>query len=107
MDDTESDFLDAASLEQLVPGPYLAAWQVSYLDFQSIPDLTDAQKNLIHYKFGFTHNTDDYIILYQALLLPEMINGKPTGTIRATFGQSAKYWVDRKSLTIRKRLFLR
>jgi len=106
-DGIEDEFLTPASLQRLIPGPYLAAWQVSYDDFRSMPDISDEQKALKHYKIGFTQNEDEYIVLFQALLLPEIVDGMPQGTIRATYGRSTKYWVDRKSLVINKRLFLK
>ena len=107
IDVAEDDFLTPDSHQRMIPGPYLAAWQVSYDDFKSMPDVGDEQKALKHYKIGFTHNENEYIVLFQALLLPEIVDGVPQGTIRSTFGRSTKYWVDRKSLTIKKRLFLK
>lgn len=107
VDGVEDEFLTPDSHQRMIPGPYLAAWQVSYDDFKSMPDISDAQKALKHYKIGFTHNENEYIVLFQALLLPEIVDGAPQGTIRPTFGRSTKYWVDRKSLAITKRLFLK
>jgi hypothetical protein len=107
VDGVEDEFLTLASHQRMIPGPYFAAWQVSYDDFKSMPDISDEQKALKHYKIGLTHNENEYIVLFQALLLPEIVDGAPQGTIRSTFGQSTKYWVDRKSLAINKRLFLK
>ena len=103
----EDDFLGEDADRNMVPGPYLKAWYLCYEDFLSIPELTDEQKELKHYKMGFTENETHFIVLFQGLLLPEIVDGKPVGTIRATFGLSTKYWVDKKTLNISKRLFLR
>lgn len=91
----------------LVPGPYLDAWAVSYRDFLSITEMNDEQKQLKHYKIGFTENGAQYIVLYQGLLLPMLENGAVVGTMRATFGLTTKYWVSKETLAIEKRLFLR
>ncbi len=104
---SEDDFLKRNPERVLTPGPYLKAWSVSYRDFLKIPDMTDEQKQLKHYKIGFTENETQYIILYQGLLLPLLENGKVAGTMRATFGLTTKYWIDKKTLEIDKRLFLR
>ncbi len=103
----EDDFLSAEAHQRMIPASYLTAWQVCYEDFKALPDLTDEQKELKHYRIGFTHNEYEYIVLFQALLLPEIVDGKPQGTIRSTFGRSMKYRVDRESLAINKRLFLK
>ena len=103
----EDDFLNAAAHQRMIPALYLAAWQVCYEDFQAISDLSAEQKQLKHYKIGFTHNDAEYVVLFQALLLPEIVDGEPQGTIRPTLGRSTKYWVDRKSLAINKRLFMK
>ena len=107
MDVSEDDFLNAAAHQRMIPAVYLPAWQVCYEDFRSIPDLTDGQKDLKHYRIGFTHNDGEFVLLFQALLLPEMVDGAPRGTIRATYGRSTKYWVDRRTLKIKKRLFMK
>jgi len=69
--------------------------------------MTDEQKQLKHYKIGFTENETQYIILYQGLLLPLLENGEVVGTMRATFGLTTKYWINKHTLEIDKRLFLR
>lgn len=103
----EDDFSHPDPGRAWTPGPYLDAWSVSYRDFVEIPEMNGAQKQLKHYKIGFTENDTQYIILYQGLLLPMLENGAITGTMRATYGISTKYWIDKATLTIDKRLFLR
>ena len=103
----EDDFLGTAADQRMVPGPYVAAWQVCYADFNNMSELTPEQKQLRHYKIGLTENDTHFIVLFQGLLLPQIVDGKPVGTIRATFGLSTKYWVEKSSMKISKRLFLK
>ena len=103
----EDDFLGPHSDQNMIPGPYLRAWQACYEDFKKISDLTDEQKELKHYKFGFTQNESHIIVLFQGLLLPEIVDGEPVGTIRSVFGLSTKYWVDKATFEVSKRLFLK
>lgn len=107
LDVPEDDFLRLDPDRPWVPGPYLEAWAVSYRDFQAINEMSAAQKQLKHYKLGFSENDTQYLILYQGLMLPRIDNGEVTGVLRATFGLSTKYWIDKKTLEIDKRLFMR
>lgn len=107
IDVEEDDFLSRNDTRILIPGPYLAAWAVAYADFKAIAEMTDAQKALHHYKIGFTENEKEFIVYFGALLLPNIIDGKPQGVIRSTFGLPTKYWIDKQSLKINQRLFLR
>lgn len=101
------DFIAREADDAMVPGPYLAAWEASYRDFLELPEMTAEQKRLRHYKIGFAENETQFIVLYQGLLLPMLEDGEVVGTMRATYGISTKYWIDRDSLEIDKRLFLR
>lgn len=103
----EDDFLGADTDQKLIFGPYLQAWMASYEDFKQITEMTDEQKELKHYKVGFTESDTDYIVLIMGLLLPEIVEGQPVGLTRSTFGLSTKYWIDKKTLKISKRLFLK
>lgn len=107
IDVEEDDFLTGNDKRILVPGSYLAAWGVAYTDFKAISEMTDEQKALHHYKIGFTENNQEIIVYFGALLLPNIVDGKPQGVIRSTFGLPTKYWIDKQSLKINKRLFLR
>lgn len=107
IDVTEDDFLTQRENREWIPGPYLQAWAVCYEDFLKLQELDDQQKQLKHYKLGFTENESEYIVLFQGLLLPQVEDGKVIGLLRSTFGLSTKYWVDKKTLTINQRLFLR
>ena len=103
----EDDFLVRNDERILIPGPYLQAWTVAYADFQTIKEMNDEQKALRHYKIGFTENKEEIIVYFGALLLPRIVDGKPQGVIRPTFGLPTKYWIEKQSLKIKKRLFLK
>jgi hypothetical protein len=107
VDVTEDDFIRRDPHRPWIPCPYLEAWMVSFRDFQKITEMNAEQKKLKHYKIGFTQSDTHYIILYRGLLLPMLEDGKPVGTMRATFGLSTKYWINRQTLEVDKRLFLR
>ncbi len=102
-----SDFSAPESDRELLPGPYLEAWSASYRDFLDIAEMTSEQKRLRHYKIGFGETDTQYIILYQGLLLPTLENGEVTGTMRATYGISTRYRINKETLEIDERLFLR
>lgn len=105
-DVTEDDFLSRRPGRITIPGPYLAAWSVCYADFQSIPDLSAEQKRLRHYRISFSESKDAYIVLFSALLLPRInADGEPDGILSVSYGRSTKYWVDKKTGKISKRLF--
>nr|VFK64471.1 MAG: hypothetical protein BECKUNK1418G_GA0071005_10471 [Candidatus Kentron sp. UNK]VFK71102.1 MAG: hypothetical protein BECKUNK1418H_GA0071006_10511 [Candidatus Kentron sp. UNK] len=101
----EDDFVRKTNKRVLVPGNYLTAWQICYGDFQTIEDISEEQKRLQHYRIGFTEDNENYIVLFSGLMLPKMVNGKPEGLILGTVGRTTKYWVDKESFTISKRLF--
>ncbi|HEC13386.1 MAG TPA: hypothetical protein ENI80_09100 [Acidiferrobacteraceae bacterium] len=101
----EDDFLRPSDNRKLVPGPYLQAWPVAYKDFLGIEELNDSQKQLKHYRIGFTEDANHYIIHFGGLMLPHIVDGKPTGVMGVTYGLSMKYWIDKKSLKVKKRLF--
>ncbi len=101
------EFVSAESLRRLVPGVYLQAWAACYQDFLRIPELSDEQKALHHYRIGFSEDAAHYIVLFNGLLLPRLEDGKPAGVLMAVFGRSARYWVDKASLRIVRREFLK
>ena len=102
----EDSFMRPESWQKMIPAIYMQAWQAAYEDFRQIPDLTQEQKDLKHYKLGFTENDTQYIIVLLGLALPYIDEqGKPNGIVNAVFGRSTKYWIDKKSNEIVKRLF--
>lgn len=104
----EDSFLHPDSWKKMVPAIYLRAWEVAYADFQGIEDLTEEQKDLRHYRVGFTEDDGHYIILIDGLLLPLIRDdGRPEGVVQSVFGRSTKYWVDKKALQVTKRLFMK
>lgn len=107
-DVTEDDFVSRRSGRLSVPGNYLQAWQIALDDFNQLPDLELQYKSLKHYRIGFTESAEDYIVLFDALLLPRIDeHGNPESILTVTYGRSTKYWIDKKTLQIKKRLFLK
>lgn len=89
-----------------VTGPYLDAWKVCHEDFLAIEDLNAQQKDLRHYRVEFAENEAMFVISLNGLLLPYMgDSGKPEGVIQAVYGRTTRYWVDKATLGITKRLF--
>lgn len=104
----EDSFLHADSVQRMVPARYLLAWQSAYADFVRIDDLTAEQKDLRHYRVGFTEDEHHYIVLLNGLLLPWIgPDGRPQGVTQAVYGRSTKYWVDKRTLVVVKRLYMR
>jgi hypothetical protein len=103
----EENFLFPSPSAHMIPGIYLLAWEASYADFKRISDLSDEQKKLVHYKIGFTENKTQFIVLFNALLLPRIEQGEPAGLLTVTLGRSTKYWIDRNTLEIIDRKFLK
>ncbi len=101
----EDDFLNAASQEKMLSGNFLKAWLVTIENFQSQADQTSEQTRLKHYKIGFSESKDHYVVLFQGLLLPMVEDGTVTGLSRLTFGRTTKYWVNKKTFKIEKKLF--
>ena len=102
----EDDFLQPDSWQRMVPAVYMRAWQAAYDNFLNIPDLSLEQKDLKHYKIGFTENENNYIVVLLGLAMPYVDDhGEPKGITSTVFGRSAKYWVDKDSNQIVKRLF--
>lgn len=102
----EDSFMQPESWQRMIPAVYMQAWQVAYEDFTRISDLSEAQKDLKHYKIGFTENDSQYIVVLLGLAVPYIDEqGKPNGIVSAVFGRSTKYWIDKRSKDIVKRLF--
>ncbi len=99
------DFL--FSQDKMVSGAYLPAWAVAYADFSQRDDLSNEQKKLVHYKIGMTETESDFLIVFRALLLPQVEGGKPKGVLRTTLGQSMRYLVSKDELVVREVKFYR
>lgn len=103
----EDDFLSRESEAQLVPAVYVNAFATALAHFKGLEMLTDAQKKLMHYKIGFTEDNAHYIVLFRALLMPNIVDGKATGFATASFGMTTKIWIDKKTGDVVKHLFYR
>lgn len=91
--------------QQLVPAIYLRAWPVAYADFMKLDSLDPAQKQLKHYKIGFAEDEANFIVIFRALLLPELDSQEqPTGRLMRTgLGPSLRYKINKQSLEITER----
>lgn len=104
----EETYMDPDSLRTMMSAAYLQARQIAYDDFLNIPDLTEAQKDLKHYKVGFTESDDQYIVVILGLALPYIDDqGQVDGIVNAVYGRSMKYWIDKKTRQISKRVFFK
>ena len=92
-----------------VPGRYLLAWPVAYVDFKSLDSLDNTQKDLNHYSVGFAENEQHFVVILNALLLPALNDeGVPNGQLlRSTLGRSMRYEIDKQNLGIVSRKFYR
>ena len=104
---TDPFFYTRKSQQSLLPAVYLAVWPKAYEKFLSLPELSDAQKGLHHYKIGFAEEGEDYVVLFSALLMPRIEGGKAKGASRVTYGKATKIWVNKKTLEITKQLYLK
>ena len=100
-------FYSKKSQEAMLPAVYVQAWTSAYETFQNLAELTSQQKELKHYKIGFSEEKDQYIVLFSPLLLPYLENGEPKGISTGIYGMSVKVWVDKKTLSVTKQLFLK
>lgn len=92
-----------------VPARYLSAWPVVLADFESLPELSDAQKDLHHYAASFAGNEHSIIVILNAFLLPELdAHGVPNGRLlRSTLGKSMRYEINMQNLEIVSRKLYR
>ena len=95
-----------ADQSNMAPGTYLKVWPVAYNDFSALDELSAEQKDLKHYKIGFAENEKNYLVIFSALLLPQ-INAmdEPEGLLRTSFGKSMRYEIDKQSLDIVSRKY--
>ncbi len=107
IDNSDTSFTSIDATSKMLSAPYLTAWPVAYADFKQLPELSAEQKQLTHYKIGFAETNDEYIILFNALLMPYVEKGKASGISTAPFGRSIKYWVNKSNLSIRQKLYLK
>ncbi len=103
----EDPFESSESNDKMLPGAYLKAYSVAQADFASLNHLSEEQRNLKHYKIGFTENATDFIVIFRALVLPNLTDGKPDGYSHGSFGITTKYGIDKKTYAISDRKLYR
>ncbi len=85
-----------------VPGKYLQAWNVCYIEFGQIGDLSKEEKLLVHYNIKFYENEDNYLIHF----IPKLLSEEQAKSFnRMVLGREIKYWIDKSTLSIKKRVF--
>ncbi len=104
---SDPSFYSQQSQQALVPAAYLSAWAVTSAAFAELSDLTEAQKDLRHYKIGFAEQDDQIVVLFSAIFLPYLEGDKAEGVSTGVFGQSIKFWVDKETMAITKKLYLK
>ncbi len=100
-------FLQPDSEARRIPGRWLEAWPAALTALVTSDDLSTEQKLLRHYKIGFAEDETHYLILFDALTLPRLEDGKVVGLMSAAIGKSTKVWVDKKTLSVTDMKFLR
>lgn len=104
---TDPNFFSPQSHQALLPAIYLQAWAVALNAFQQLPELKQSEKNLKHYKIGFSEKDDQYIVLFSPIFLPYFIDGAPQGVSTGTYGKAVKFWIDKDSLGVTKFVYLK
>jgi len=92
---------------QLIQASYLQAWHNAYKAFLALPEITEKQKALHHYKIGFADEAEHYIVLFSPLRMPYIHNGKPQAASNVTYGKAVKIWVAKSDLVVTKHLYLK
>jgi len=91
-----------------IPAVYLSVWALCHRDFLTIEDLTPAQKELRHYRISFQETAKYYVVEFRGLLLPAVDSrGQVSGVLPAVFGRSIRYLVDKNSVQISSRLYMK
>jgi hypothetical protein len=106
-EDGDPNFYSQEAQRAMLPAGYFKAWNPAYDKFLSLSELTDKQKDLKHYKIGFAQEEEQYVVLFSPLLLPYFEQGKANGLSTGVYGMSVKVWVDKKTLSVSKQLFLK
>ena len=104
---SDINFYQQVVNNQLVHARYLQAWSAAYQGFIGLPELTDKQKNLLHYKIGFAETEQDYVVYFSPLRMPYIENGQPQGVSNVTYGQAVKFWVNKTTGKVSKHQFLK
>jgi len=103
----EDQFESAESNSKLLAGAYLRAYGIAENDFAALNHLSEEQRNLKHYKIGFTENATNFIVIFRALVLPNLVDGTPDGYSHGSFGVTTKYWIDKQTFAVNDRKLYR
>lgn len=104
---SDSSFYQQTLNNQLIPASYLVVWPSAYQAFLALPELTEQQKKLMHYKIGFAEDGKDYVVFFSPLRMPYIEAGKPLGISNISYGKAVKIWINKSSLLVTKHLFLK
>lgn len=85
-----------------ITGNYIKAILIAYADFIKIADMSEEEKDLKHYDIECSDDNNDYIVEFVPKLLTEDDAKKLN---RMVFGRNTKYWIDKKTHKINKRVF--
>jgi hypothetical protein len=88
-----------------LPALLVQAWPAAYAHFLADENLNDQQKQLMHYRIGFSKQGNEAIVLFRPLFLPQMQNGKVVGEMRATIGREIRINVDLKTLKVTRSIY--
>jgi hypothetical protein len=83
-----------------LPASLVQAWSAAYAHFLADENLNDQQKQLMHYRVGFSKQGNEAIVLFRPLFLPQMQDGKPVGNLHATIGREVRINVDLNTLQV-------
>ena len=99
---TMANSKDIKDGNKVISGSYLEAWNVCYFDFIEIETLSKEEKKLIHYDVEFSEDDESFIIE----LIPKLLSEEEAKKLNVmVIGRNAKYWIDKKSLKIKRRTF--
>jgi hypothetical protein len=88
-----------------LPALLVQAWPAAHAHFLADENLNDQQKQLMHYRIGFSKQENEAIVLFRPLFLPQMQNGKVVGKMRATIGREIRINVDLNTLKVTRSIY--
>ncbi|MBT5032207.1 MAG: hypothetical protein HOM55_07920 [Proteobacteria bacterium] len=98
-------FAHATDDSGTLPALLVQVWPAAYAHFLADQNLNDQQKQLMHYRIGFSKEANEAIVLFRPLFLPQMQNGEVVGTMRATIGRELRINVDLNTLKVTRSIY--